>query len=417
MRYLGKIFILSFIVCLLALSAAMQIASAQTPSTSTIVNVEFPCPSGSQLGACQPSTDIPSYLNNLYKFAVGIAGALAVAMIVAGGVYYTVSAGSSDKQREAKSMITSAIWGLILLFASYLILRTVNPQITNLGLSFTDITGKSLEKLTTTSSLAGESVQNNNNCGDFSKMTVYGSRSQNLSLTCASRKAISTQAVSIGQDSYYETRTVTIPSGSTVWLYPYFIGSQGPSSARCLMFAYREPNSSTTVNYLTLDESLRLCAPQTQTAVMASSSYDNLPPNTLSNSDAVAALAGWDVSVVSSGHCSDPNNSACTSLQGIPRWVIYENLKYLGQSCRDDSGNKCVIIVTGGTETGHQTHGPGLPVVDLHYSPALGEFLKHHYYQSIEQICTTAANKQYRLNCDTDETTEHLHVKFKQTTG
>lgn len=409
MKHFGKIIIISFAVCFLVFPVMARIASAQT--TSTIVNVEFPCPSGLGLGNCQPSTDIPSYLNNLYKFAVGIAGALAVAMIVAGGVYYTISAGSSDKQREAKSMITSAIWGIILLFGSYLILRTVNPQITNLNLDFT---GKPV--LTTTSSLEGESVQNNNNCSNFSTMIAYASRSQGLSLTCASRKAISTEAISIGQDSYYDTRTVTIPSGATVWLYPYFRGDQGPSSARCLIFAYRKVNSDT-LSYITLDDSLKLCAPQAQTAAVASSSYDNLPPNTLSNDDAVAALAGWNVSVVSSGNCSDPSNPSCTSLQGIPRWVVYDDLKYLADNCHDASGNKCVIIVTGGTEVGHQTHGPGLPVVDLHYSPALGEFLKHNFYTNIEQLCTTAADAQYRINCNTDETAEHLHVKFKQTTG
>ena len=264
MKHLGKIFILSFAVCLLIFPVMTRVASAQT--TSTIVNVKFPCPSGLGLGNCQPSTDIPSYLNNLYKFAVGIAGALAVAMIVAGGVYYTVSAGSSDKQREAKSMITSAIWGLILLFGSYLILRTVNPQITNLGLGFTDIAGNPVQKLATTTS-GGELVQTNNDCGDYASITAWGFKQPGPH--CDTRKIITNEEIQIRSASnpYYDS-SYTLPPKSVVWVYPYYITNAMTDKA-CLIYAYKEPElggkySSTTI--VNLGSGLKLCAPQKQVA-------------------------------------------------------------------------------------------------------------------------------------------------------
>ncbi|MFH0712268.1 MAG: hypothetical protein V2A55_00185 [Candidatus Jorgensenbacteria bacterium] len=75
---------------------------------------------------------IADYIVRLYWFAVGAAGAVAVAVIVGGAIYYMVSSGSPDKQSEAKSYITSALWGVALLLGSYFILNTINPQITAL---------------------------------------------------------------------------------------------------------------------------------------------------------------------------------------------------------------------------------------------------------------------------------------------
>lgn len=96
---------------------------------------ELPCPPGLP-GGCpteaEVSTDISSYIKRVYQFGVGISGILAVGMIVAGAIYYSVSAGSPDKQNDAKSMITSALWGVALLLGSFLILRTINPQLVKL---------------------------------------------------------------------------------------------------------------------------------------------------------------------------------------------------------------------------------------------------------------------------------------------
>ncbi|OGG38013.1 hypothetical protein A2116_02480 [Candidatus Jorgensenbacteria bacterium GWA1_49_17] len=75
---------------------------------------------------------IAAYIVRLYWFAVGAAGAVAVAVIVGGAIYYMTSSGSPDKQNEAKSYMTSALWGVTLLLGSYFILNTINPQITSL---------------------------------------------------------------------------------------------------------------------------------------------------------------------------------------------------------------------------------------------------------------------------------------------
>ena len=268
MKGCSKIILLS-IILMLAVFVGLGISQnvrAQTKAPQ-IVNVNFPCPDGSgfNLGNCPPSTNIPSYLNNLYKFAVGIAGLLALGMIVAGGVYYTVSAGSSDKQREARDMITSAIWGVVLLFASYMILNTINPQITSLS-----VTG-----LTPISPLpSSEGGGTTSNCPDFSGITLnpgdLGVQYLDPTInkpSCGYRKNV----VSAKYDKngigpgYYSTSTeLNIQAGSYIWTYPYFKGSDS-SNPQCLVYAYQDKDAG--IEMVSLNNSLHLCAPQTQKTI------------------------------------------------------------------------------------------------------------------------------------------------------
>ncbi len=86
-------------------------------------------PLGTFTQACGPA----EYLTKIYTISVGLAVVLAVVMIVYAGIIYATSGDNASKQKEARSQITQAILGLAILLASYLILRTVNPDLTNLG--------------------------------------------------------------------------------------------------------------------------------------------------------------------------------------------------------------------------------------------------------------------------------------------
>jgi len=77
------------------------------------------------------STTIPSpgeYISKLYQFGLGIAGGLAMLMIIWGAVEWVIS-GAIDRKADAKDRITQAIFGLVLLLASVLILSTINPNL------------------------------------------------------------------------------------------------------------------------------------------------------------------------------------------------------------------------------------------------------------------------------------------------
>jgi len=78
------------------------------------------------------ATDINEIVAWLYYFIVSISGFSAFAMLVKGGFMWLSSAGNPTVLGEAKDIITSAILGLILVLASFLILQVINPELTTL---------------------------------------------------------------------------------------------------------------------------------------------------------------------------------------------------------------------------------------------------------------------------------------------
>lgn len=84
---------------------------------------------------CEPETDgvgsaynIGRCINNIYIFAVSIAGFIAVLMFVLAGYNYIT--GTSESISEAKKIMGSTLLGLVILFSTYIILNTVDPNLT-----------------------------------------------------------------------------------------------------------------------------------------------------------------------------------------------------------------------------------------------------------------------------------------------
>ena len=116
-----------------------------------------------------PFVDIPGVtdqgslgglLNGLFQIGIGIAALLAVLMITFGGFRYMTAVTDKGKS-SAKEILTSAVFGLVLVIASVLLLSTINPQIVSLNIAvkplpevtyeresgdqpLKDVTGKSL---------------------------------------------------------------------------------------------------------------------------------------------------------------------------------------------------------------------------------------------------------------------------------
>jgi hypothetical protein len=65
-----------------------------------------------------------------YEWGIFIGGVAAFISLVFGGFLYLTSAGDPGRLREAKDRIFSAIIGLVLLLGIYLILNTINPELT-----------------------------------------------------------------------------------------------------------------------------------------------------------------------------------------------------------------------------------------------------------------------------------------------
>lgn len=75
------------------------------------------------------ATDIQTYMPGVFNLAIGIAGVLAVLMIIIGGVQYITTDAIQGKS-EGKERIQNALLGLVLVLVSWILLYTINPKLT-----------------------------------------------------------------------------------------------------------------------------------------------------------------------------------------------------------------------------------------------------------------------------------------------
>jgi hypothetical protein len=72
--------------------------------------------------------NLPGFLNNAFRIGIGVAGILAVIVIIIGGFEYMTSDVPGAKA-DGKNRITGAILGIAIILLSYVILGIINPDI------------------------------------------------------------------------------------------------------------------------------------------------------------------------------------------------------------------------------------------------------------------------------------------------
>lgn len=75
------------------------------------------------------TTSLGEYISYIFSLAIIIGVLITIGVLIYGGFLYLSSTGNPEQLREAKDRIFAAFWGLAILFGSYLILNTVNPQL------------------------------------------------------------------------------------------------------------------------------------------------------------------------------------------------------------------------------------------------------------------------------------------------
>ncbi|TSC66952.1 MAG: Uncharacterized protein G01um101472_582 [Parcubacteria group bacterium Gr01-1014_72] len=149
------VYILSFTALLFALNTPLVYAAsdyvplAPLPLTTIESGASargcgVPAPTidkaGKVTATSESKTNLCLYLRGAFRLAIAIAGALAVLMIVMGGIQY-MSTDAIGGKTEGRGRIQNAIGGLILALASYLLLYTINPNLVELNLNFGAETG------------------------------------------------------------------------------------------------------------------------------------------------------------------------------------------------------------------------------------------------------------------------------------
>ena len=77
------------------------------------------------------ASELGKLISQIYTWALAAASILALLMLVLGGYLYMTAGGNAQQSGKGASFILSAIVGLCLLFGSYLILKTINPDLVN----------------------------------------------------------------------------------------------------------------------------------------------------------------------------------------------------------------------------------------------------------------------------------------------
>ncbi|MBI2096251.1 MAG: hypothetical protein HYT43_01295 [Candidatus Taylorbacteria bacterium] len=72
-----------------------------------------------------------TYVAGAFKLGIGVAGVLAVLMLVVGGFVYA-SSDAVTKKEDGIRIMTNAVLGLVLALLSYLIFYTINPNLAKL---------------------------------------------------------------------------------------------------------------------------------------------------------------------------------------------------------------------------------------------------------------------------------------------
>src|SRR3989344_6438365 len=99
---------------------------AQATQKATEYELLAPLPIGPG-GVSSETVTFASYIPGIFNLVIGIAGVLAIVMIIYGGIQY-MSTDAFQGKSDAKNTISNAIWGLILTISAWLILYTVNPN-------------------------------------------------------------------------------------------------------------------------------------------------------------------------------------------------------------------------------------------------------------------------------------------------
>lgn len=121
-KFLSGFLFIFFLISLVGLVISPNFIFAQKE-----LEVEYP-----EVEGFEPETTetlLPNYVKYIFNFAIWASGFIALGALIYGGFKYLTSAGSPERIKDAKDQISAAILGLLILFSSYLLLITINPQL------------------------------------------------------------------------------------------------------------------------------------------------------------------------------------------------------------------------------------------------------------------------------------------------
>ncbi len=107
---------------LLTLGLSVFIAA---PALASISDATGLTATAGAAGLGRADTDLPGIIGRFVGGLISLLGVVFVLLLVYGGFIWMTAQGSEEKIKKAKSIITSAVIGLVVVFASYAIAQAV----------------------------------------------------------------------------------------------------------------------------------------------------------------------------------------------------------------------------------------------------------------------------------------------------
>jgi len=114
-----------FVLTVFILPAGKALAIGAAPRALEVQYIPVP-------QATTPTTaeiKLPDYVKYIYYFFIIVSGLIALGVIIMAGTIYLSSAGMPERTKDAKDRIQSALIGLLILFCSGLMFKTISPDL------------------------------------------------------------------------------------------------------------------------------------------------------------------------------------------------------------------------------------------------------------------------------------------------
>ena len=133
--FFGLLLATSILGGILQPQKAIAASSCSEDSSGTQYCLLEPIPLGtSTLTMYDPNvTSTADYINIIIKIFISIIGVLGVIMIILGGIEY-MSTDAISKKEGGREKITHSLFGLLLALASWVLLNTINPHLTEVNI-------------------------------------------------------------------------------------------------------------------------------------------------------------------------------------------------------------------------------------------------------------------------------------------
>lgn len=264
-----------------------------------------------------------NYLRTWFKFLIGIGGIIGVVRLVMVGFSIITSAGNVNAVSKIKEELTSIITALVLVAGSWAFLNTINPTLVNTNLIINPtVSTSTASQIKLVDEIGTE--DKNVTAGVTSKGVYY------IETTTKGKKAIGPYNSHIDCENDVKSLKVN---------------NKIPSDTQLSEICYDYSGFGVTAEELS-------------------------GRNTLLEGNVY----------VNKGSCPRDTATNCTRIEGLSFEALNSIVELSGNfqnqpKCTQgkiDDGNVCFVVVTGGTEAGHVSHGKTKPTVyDLKYNKAL----------------------------------------------